>query len=106
MSPVIKSISEFDYNNPLFERKKHHRLKSEAQRASTQTNILFKLENLDDALMKAQTLLDNKPKDENYLYLKGRVLEKLERENEAENDSKKPFPLIQSFPSSFLFGSY
>jgi hypothetical protein len=29
-------------------------------------------------------LLENKPKDENYLYLKGRVLEKLDRTNEAE----------------------
>jgi ClpP class serine protease len=87
ISPVIKSITEFDHNNPLTENQRptHFRGKSVTNRQSgNNNNILHKLGNLDDALLKAQNLLDNKPKDENYLYLKGRVLEKLERTNEAE----------------------
>ena len=35
-------------------------------------------------LNKAHILINNKPQDENYLYFKGRVLEKLERIPEAE----------------------
>jgi tetratricopeptide (TPR) repeat protein len=86
ISPIIKSITEFNHNGPLFEERqpRHLRGRSESNEIPGKSNILFKLGNLDDALKKAQNLLDNKPKDEKYLYLKGRVLEKLGRTNEAE----------------------
>jgi len=86
LNPVIRSITEYDHDNPLMEKQQttHNRGKSESTKHLPKSNILFKLGNLDDALKKAQHLLENKPKDENYLYLKGRVLEKLDRTNEAE----------------------
>ncbi|CAI2383967.1 unnamed protein product [Moneuplotes crassus] len=102
-NPVIKSISDFDYNNPLTERNCKNRGRSEGPRRSTETNILFKLGNLDDALKKAQNLLDNKPKDENYLYLKGRVLEKLEREKEAEYCFKEALDINPKFSQAAFY---
>lgn len=61
----------------------HHRGRSQTQSHET-SQIKFKLGELDDALKKAQSLLDNKPQNENYLYLKGRILEKLDKLDEAE----------------------
>ncbi|CAI2384572.1 unnamed protein product [Moneuplotes crassus] len=103
VSPVIKSISEFDYDNPLSERQHRNRGKSEISKHTEGPNILFKLGNLDEALLKAQTLLDNKPKDENYLYLKGRVLEKLNRENEAETCFQEALEVNPKFSQAAFY---
>ena len=87
VSPVIKSISKFDFNDPLTEKHNygtHQRGKSEDVKLIPKKDVLSKLGNLEDALKKAQFLIDNKPQDENYLYFKGRILEKLERNSEAE----------------------
>lgn len=64
---------------------------------------MFKLGNLDDALKKAQFLLENKPKDENYLYLKGRVLEKLDRNWEAEKWFKEALDINPKFSQAAFY---
>lgn len=48
-------------------------------------------------------MLDNKPKDENYLYLKGRVLEKLNRINEAENCFKDALEINPKFSQAAFY---
>lgn len=102
---MIRSISEYDHDDPLTEkyRNNHQRGRSESTTIAPKSNILFKLGNLDEALKKAQNLLDNKPKDENYLYLKGRVLEKLERINEAERCFKDALDINPKFSQAAFY---
>lgn len=104
VNPVIKSISEYDHNDPLTTRKGvHHRGKSLLTPKNQNPHILYKLGNLDDALKKAQSILDNKPKDENYLYLKGRVLEKLDKNNEAEKCFKEALEINPKFSQAAFY---
>ena len=72
-------------NQDWLDNKKHYRGKSQNHDIEDKNKIKFKLGELDDALKQAQNLLDNKPQNENYLYLKGRVLEKLDRLEDAES---------------------
>lgn len=100
VSPVIKSISKFDFNDPLTEKHNygtHQRGKSEDVKLIPKKDVLSKLGNLEDALKKAQFLIDNKPQDENYLYFKGRILEKLERNSEAEKWFKDALDINPKF---------
>lgn len=100
---MFRSISEYDHNNPLTERNTRQRGQSETTKNVAKGNILFKLGNLDDALKKAQFLLENKPKDENYLYLKGRVLEKLDRNWEAEKWFKEALDINPKFSQAAFY---
>lgn len=101
VNPVIKSISKFDFNDPLTQNKNnyasHQRGRSEDVKLIPKQDVLSKLGNLEDALKKAQFLIDNKPQDENYLYFKGRILEKLERNSEAEKWFKDALDINPKF---------
>lgn len=52
LNPVIKSVSRFDYDNPLTENnyRKSHRGKSENSKSTQNESLLNKLGNLEDAL--------------------------------------------------------
>ena len=52
---------------------------------------------------KAQSLLDNKPQNENYLYLKGRVLEKLDKLEDAEKWFKQALDLNPKFSQAAFY---
>lgn len=105
IDPIIRSISEYDHNNPLTDNRTrtHLRGKSHTTHMTPKANIISKLGNLDDALHKAQTLLENKPKDHNYLYLKGRILEKLARTNEAEKWFKEALDIHPKFAQAAFY---
>lgn len=103
MDPVIRSISEYDHDNPVPASISRYPRGSSVEPKNKQGNILLKLGNLDDALKKAQFLLDNKPKDENYLYLKGRVLDKLDRNTEAEKWFKEALDINPKFSQAAFY---
>jgi len=83
--------------------KLHQRGRSENNDQEDKDKVLFKLDALDDALKKAQNLLDNKPLNENYLYLKGRVLEKLDRLSEAEKWFKEALEINPKFSQAAFY---
>ena len=65
--------------------------------------MLDKLGNLEDALNQAQYLLDNKPRDENYLYFKGRILEKMDKIPEAEKWFKDALEINPKFSQAAYY---
>lgn len=84
--------------------KLHQRGRSEENdQFESKNDVLFKLGELDDALKKAQTLLDNKPMNENYLYLKGRVLEKLGKTDDAEKWFKEALEINPKFSQAAFY---